>query len=366
LFPLSQSLERLWRTKLPMSKICGTFEGFAVVGYKDDTGIGRQCHNMRSVLGIGYHLVAPSTRLPGHALDPGQDRPLRSTASRDRIRILTRDLEGVIVIERNKWHQGLFETLKELRKILIVVPNWEWFDANDRSYRLVDLFVVHSRHAYLFLNSMGFSNVIMLPPPIDLALLPLRHIKSLPVCFVHNAGIIDLNDRKGTFLTLKAWARKKPSRARLVLNYQKSELPFPDACHGNVVIRAGSTPAPADLYLSGQCAIQPSRLEGLGYMVLEPILCGIPTITTDVPPMNEWLAGTVLCRADLSSEHALPRRRGLGSATLHDADIPSLTAAIEDIETRDLSGLSKQALELRRELAPERVRTRWRMALQQF
>ena len=155
---------------------------------------------MRSVLGIGYHLVAPSTRLSGHVLDPRHDRPLPRSASPDDIRNLVRDLEGLIVIERNKWHPALFEILKELGKRLVLVPNWEWFDATDSSYQLIDLFVVHSRHAFLFLNSQGFKNVIMLPPPIDMSLLPPRR-ESRPGCFVHNTGIIDTSDRKGTFLT---------------------------------------------------------------------------------------------------------------------------------------------------------------------
>jgi hypothetical protein len=144
-----------------------SFARFAVVGYKDDTGIGRQCHNMRSVLGIGCHLVAPSTRLPGHALDPIQDCPLLRDASPDEIRSHARNLDGVIVIERNKWHPVLFETLKDLRKRIVLIPNWEWFDASDPAYGMVDLFVPHSQHTRLVLERCGFTNVVRLPPPID-------------------------------------------------------------------------------------------------------------------------------------------------------------------------------------------------------
>jgi glycosyltransferase involved in cell wall biosynthesis len=152
-----------------------------------------------------------------------------------------------------------------------------------------------------------------------------------------------------------------------VVQYQKSDLPFPAvARRGDIVVRAGSFPSPADLYASGDCAIQPSRLEGLGYMVLEPLICGIPTITANVPPMNEWTAGTLLCESRPSAEPSLPRQRGCGSAPLYDVDENSLTTAIEELEASDLSRLSKQALEFRCELAPETVKAQWHAALQQL
>jgi hypothetical protein len=99
-------------------------------------------------------------------------------------------------------------------------------------------------------------------------------------------------------------------------------------------------------------------------MVLEPIICGIPTITSNPPPMNEWTDGTILCGSRLSEELSLPRRRGVGSAPLYDVDENSLTSAIEELEATDLARLSKRALEFRRELAPDRVRKQWKTALQ--
>jgi hypothetical protein len=82
--------------------------------------------------------------------------------------------------------------------------------------------------------------------------------------------------------------------------------------------------------------------------------------------MNEWPKGTLLCKAAPSSEDSLPRRRGIGSALLHDVDTGSLAALLEGLEECDLSNLSKQALEFRRELAPQRVKAQWQLALQQL
>jgi glycosyltransferase involved in cell wall biosynthesis len=36
-------------------------------------------------------------------------------------------------------------------------------------------------------------------------------------------------------------------------------------------------------------AIQPSKMEGIGFMILEAVCAGLPVITTDYPPMNEYV-----------------------------------------------------------------------------
>lgn len=341
-----------------------SFERFAVVGYKDDTGIGRQCHNMKTVLQIGFHLVSPSTRLQGHVLDNKSDRILLFDASPSEVETLLNGLQGVVVIERSKWNPNLFEVVKKLNKILILVPNWEWFDPDDECYRLVDLFVVHSWHTLNFLTSKGYRNVVRLTPPVDLCLLPRRTIKGRATMFFHNAGIIDRNDRKGTFATMRAWQSRRGTNSRLVVRYQKSDLRMlASGKIGTMHIQQGSLVNVAGLYKSGHCAIQPSRLEGLGYMVLEPILCGIPTITTDLAPMNEWRNGTICCRASISNDKSLPEERGIGSAALGDVDVPSLGSLIEALEDQDLTRLSRSALELRKQFRHADVRREWIRAL---
>lgn len=350
-----------------MSKLSSSLalERFAVVGYKDDTGIGRQCHNMKAVLGIGVHLVAPSKRLEGHAIESSSEKVLPFFAPDAMVKIHLQELDGIIVIERNKWHPRLFEIAKRLNKCLIVIPNWEWFDPTDPCYQLVDHFVVHSDYAKRFLVGLGYSNVTKLTPPIDLSLLPARTIDLPITSFFHNAGVIDKNDRKGTSLVLSMWSAKKPSSAQLLIRYQTSDIPVGRPRDlTNVSYYHGSLPSPSDLYSWGHCALQPSRLEGLGYMVLEPILCGIPTITTNVPPMNEWGHGTLTCPARLSPDKPVPVTRGIGCAHLVDVDVNALASMIENMEGRNLSALSQSALEFRKQFDRAAVRIEWQTFLQ--
>lgn len=341
------------------------FSRFAVVGYKDATGIGRQCHNMRRVLGVGIHLVAPSTRLPGDAVFEAAERSLLADCSPNELRTLLRGLRGIFVIERNKWHPLLFEIAREMKIVVALVPNWEWFDPSDRAYEQVDVFICQTEQTKIHLEAMRISPLVCLPPPVDLDLLPVRHIKGPATTFIHNAGIVDRNDRKGTRAVIAAW-EKLNRQHPLVVRYQASDIPLPRPTIKSSVTRVRGSREVSSLYRTGDCAIQPSRLEGLGYMVLEPLLCGIPTITTNAPPMNEWRDGSLCVRCSRSMEPPIPRTRGIGSATLVDIDQSALRAAIEQVAESDLQTLSAAAREFRERFEHRKMRAKWLSALQNF
>jgi len=36
-------------------------------------------------------------------------------------------------------------------------------------------------------------------------------------------------------------------------------------------------------------AVQPSKVEGLGLSIIEPLCMGVPVLTIDIPPMNEYI-----------------------------------------------------------------------------
>jgi glycosyltransferase involved in cell wall biosynthesis len=78
-------------------------------------------------------------------------------------------------------------------------------------------------------------------------------------------------------------ARIAPRLPFLVYSQHKELPPLP----GNVQLR----PPPRDnrrLYEAGDVCVQPSHFEGLGLQLLECQAAGMPLVTTDAPPMNEY------------------------------------------------------------------------------
>lgn len=108
-----------------------------------------------------------------------------------------------------------------------------------------------------------------------------------PVTFFHSAGWA--THRKGTDLLLKAWSqRDKSLGARLVIHSQADLGELEQWLDEDIEVIRETVPAPG-LYHAGDVYIYPTRLEGIGLTICEAISCGLPVITTDEAPMNEFV-----------------------------------------------------------------------------
>jgi glycosyltransferase involved in cell wall biosynthesis len=164
---------------------------------------------------------------------------------------------------------------------------WEWFRGADPHWRHCDLFVCPNRRCLEVVRQYGWHNAVQLPWLLDLSRFPVRRIGGSGCLFVHNAGLVDRDDRKGTRDTIQAFMRVRRDDLRLLVRIQREvDLPKYD---GRVEVRFGNLDQPGALYEQGDVAIQPSKLEGLGFMILEAVVSGLPVITLDHAPMNEYV-----------------------------------------------------------------------------
>lgn len=274
---------------------CTQFDRWAVYAHKDDTGFGRQASDARAVLGFGHHLVIPSERLIDHSVDGIKERWLPQDASTELVRSLLSGLAGILFFERHAWHPEILCIAREMGVATVCVPNWEWFNGYANQWAYCDLFVCPSRFTEKIVRSYGFTNTCCLPWPVDLAKLPQRRVSGPARHFIHNAGLVDRDDRKGTRDAIQAFCRLKRSDIRLTVRMQKEAAlpPFDE----RVKVVVGNLSSVSDLYSTGDICVQPSKMEGIGFMVLEPACAGMPVITTDYPPMNEYiLQRQLLCR----------------------------------------------------------------------
>jgi glycosyltransferase involved in cell wall biosynthesis len=314
------------------------FSRWAVFAHKDDTGFGRQASDARAILGIGQHLVIPSERLTNHSIDGITERWLPSDASEELVRTLLSGLDGILFFERHAWHPQILRIAREMGVATVCVPNWEWFYGHAKEWSYCDLFVCPSRFTEGIVRSYGFKNTCHLPWLIDLAKLPRRQVSGPARHFIHNAGLVDLDDRKGTRDTITAFCKTRRSDIRLTVRVQKEvQLPPFDS---RVEVLFGSLSDVSELYLTGDICIQPSKMEGIGFMVLEPACAGLPVITTNYPPMNEYIQQSELrCRTRWRSRrcHA---SQWIKHAHLKIPNILDLSRRIEWAASTDLSSVS--------------------------
>lgn len=283
------------------------FRRWAVVAHKDDTGFGRQAADCRAVLGLGRHFVIPSERLANHPIDGVTELPLPRNAGDDQVRALLNQVDGIIFFERSDWHPRLLPLARAQGVRTVCVPNWEWFRRDAPAWKYCDLFACPSHFTARILNRCGFFNTVVLPWPLDLTKLPRRTITGPARIFIHNAGIVDGDDRKGTRDAIRAFRRVPRGDIRLIVRLQKpADLPELDE---RITLEVGNLTEVADLYRIGDACIQPSKMEGIGFMVLEAAASGFPVITTDAPPMNEYVTvPSLLCRTRWFRRRAFPSR----------------------------------------------------------
>jgi glycosyltransferase involved in cell wall biosynthesis len=338
------------------------FRNWAVYAHKDDTGFGRQASDVRSVLGFGHHLVIPSERLDDHPIDGLSERWLPANASPESIRSLISGLEGILFFERHAWHPHILQIAREMGVVTVCVPNWEWFNGNAPEWQYCDLFVCPSRFTEKIVHSYGFTNTCSLPWPIDLAKLPLRQVSGPARHFIHNAGLVDPDDRKGTRDTIQAFSRMSRGDIRLTVRLQK-QVPLPPVDE-RVEIVVGNLERVSDLYATGDICVQPSKMEGIGFMVLEPACAGIPVITTNYPPMSEYIQ-----QAELRCRPRWRKRKAFASQWIRHAhlklpNIRDLARRMNWAASTDLSAISaanRQWAEAT--FSPEVLRAAWTEAL---
>lgn len=314
------------------------FSRWAVAAHNDDTGFGRMAADMRTVLGLGGQIVVPSERLADRPLGPN-DRLLRRDDPEAAVEAALAGWDGIVFFERPAWHPRLLEMARARGVRSVCVPMWEWFHGRAREWQACDLFACPSEFSERVVRSYGWRNTCVLPWTLDLARFPARRVTGPARRFVHNAGLVDHDDRKGTRDTIEAFMRVKNPALRLLVRMQK-DAPLPPH-DSRVEVQVGNLGDPAQLYATGDCAIQPSKMEGIGFMVIEPAVSGLPVITLDYPPMNEAVS-----QPELRVRKRWFKRRAFPTAWVKHAhlrlpDTGDLARRIAWCATNDLTEVSR-------------------------
>lgn len=327
---------------------------WAIVGVKDETGTGRMSQELRRCLAPIRQLVAPSYRHKARPLDG--DEPL--AAAEDALRAQLTGLQGIIVFEDTDWALSAIRAAHGLGVRVVFIVLWEWLRFYVPEMKLCTAMVCLHRMAWKTTRKLGFKNTVRLTWPLDLRPLPARVITGPARRFAHNVGLFEKDDRKGTLLTLEAFRRVQRPDIELVVRVQ-NELPL-RVDDPRVRIESRHLENYADLYRLGDVAVQPSKCEGLGFMLLEALASGLPVITTDYPPMNEFVRQRTMRAATRWGKFPAEQTSYVHQAHFKLARVTSLARRIAWCAAHDLGPISAANRAWAEEtFAPDRVRAEW-------
>lgn len=335
---------------------------WSIVARKDDSGFGRMSMMIKRALGITRHIAIPSDRL--------DDRPLEGTAETwlspeepiSRVEEEIAGSQGIIFFEHCNWHSEMVPVAKRMGVKTVCVPTWEWFRGVLPIWKDVDFLACPSEWTLKIVQSYGYDRAAHVTWPLDTQDLPYRKITGPARLFIHNAGLVDSQDRKGTADTIRAFSKVRNPDVRLKVRLQKeAKLP---AGNDRVEIVVGNLDDHKDLYREGDVAIQPSKMEGIGFMVLEPFCCGIPVITLNYPPMSEYVQDQrMLVKPRLGKRRAFPTQ-WVRHAHLRIPATGDLAKKIAWCSENDLSAISEaNRREAEERYARDKIIDEWSQAL---
>ncbi|HWB11887.1 MAG TPA: glycosyltransferase [Pirellulales bacterium] len=268
-----------------------------LIGWQTASGLGYLNHYLAKHLDVDRWLVPVHPDKP--AIRAGKPTcPIEYTsihADTDSLRRWLNGLDWVLFAEQ-PYCPRLARAARVFGVNIACIPNWECLNPKLAWLACVDLMICPSLHTYRhacdWKHRYCFGwDVIYVPCPMDTGAFRFRQrTRCRRYVFINGWGggrprRLDGSPapygRKGGELIAEA-ARAAPDLSFIV--HSQVEL---NGLPPNVELRK----PPSDhrrLYHDGDVCVQPSHYEGIGLQLLECQAAGMPLITSDAPPMNEY------------------------------------------------------------------------------
>ncbi|MFO8022447.1 MAG: glycosyltransferase [Perlabentimonas sp.] len=273
----------------------------AFIGYATNQGITVIAHSLAKMFTEHEYLVVPhpgGVKMEKEWLDyhykiAKQTHP----DNEDVIRFFEETKPDVFIAVETPFNPNAFRIARRLGIRSVFYPMVERFPADQPEWRGVandcDIILCPTKQAYKFFLNYYPDKTKYLPYPIDVDRFEFKRRNDC-FTFLHNAGHGGVACRKGTREMVQAFSMIKNKEVNLIINSQK-----PKEHYGSVLslieqddrieFRHFNTNDLNCLYRDGDVAVQPSKFEGIGLTVPESMACGLPTITTNAAPMNEFV-----------------------------------------------------------------------------
>ncbi len=206
-----------------------------------------------------------------------------------------------VVFFNEEYDLGLVQVAKQAGARTIGFYEWELFDPAlvPGCNALYDRIICQTDACYRKYATLEMNNLTRIKWGVDRSLFKPGETRSDGrVRFFHPAGWGGMHARRGTQFVIDAFRKANLQNAELLIHTQHGKGREQD---GNITLQHGTVPREelVRMYQEADVAVLPSKWEGLGLTFLEAIGCGLPIITVDAPPMNEFVRDGetgLLCR----------------------------------------------------------------------
>jgi glycosyltransferase involved in cell wall biosynthesis len=205
------------------------------------------------------------------------------------------NISAVIFNEYNQWGNDK----KDLNKVAhdLGVRTYAWLalerfllEQANAYDRLIASTVSYQR----FFRGLKIRNFTHIPFSIDLKEFPkTQKDQNEKFTFFHSAGYGGVGDRKNTKAVVDAFKLLNNPNTRLIIASQK---PINiESCPDDIVLinKDLSRDELLKLYREADVTVMPTKWESIGIPILESLASGTPVITTNVPPMNEFIKNSI-------------------------------------------------------------------------
>jgi len=249
-----------------------------LVGYRCHGGLGEMNRQLATYGCVTDWLIGCHHR--GFPTLPSEHNHIKDWANDSHgVAAFVRAVDLVIFVERLHT-PGISLLAREMHKPIVCVPNHEWTPCTGW-VKDVDLFVCPTKQCFDILSDEGLP-CICFPWPIDTERFQFhRRSECRKYLFLDGHG--GWQGRKGGSVVnslLELW-----KECPVVLRSQRDGVTW---MSGAQVLPA--LPTNDRIYDVGDVLIAPHSVDGLGLEVLEAMACGMPVITSDGLPWNEFPA----------------------------------------------------------------------------
>lgn len=286
-----------------------------IIAYSNNSGLGAIAANFRKHLLLDSQLVIKHPIKGTCDIDiPYTFGDIEATADQLNEYLDTCNPEVVIIVE-TPFNFDFFKILHDRGVKVVLIPMIDSIG--------VSKFIPYEKYIDLIINFTEVGQKIYMerwqgsdiygvniPYPVDTEYFYPLNIEA-EFMFGHSEGWGGAGSRKSTDLVRAAFQqlyylhKNKPT---MWIHGQPGELQHSRLLQSAPIItlQYEDLADAVDIYRKGKVYVAPSRREGLGLPILEAMACGLPVITTNAPPMDEWFPKDYPLLVKVRSQTQLP------------------------------------------------------------